>query len=521
MDAGDQLDGGAENGVGQDAAVLAGGLAEAVDGHEELLGPLVVALGEGLEDGPDLVAEDVGTAADQTHGALDDGGQEHHVVAVVDGKVGIHVLGGQEEVGDLGGVDAGLVLDAHDVGEGGQAADRLGLQVHAHKDGDVVEHDVGFGGLGQGLEVAVQALLGGLVVEGADHQAGLDAQIHRLVGQGDGLLGGGATGAGDNGLAPGGGLDGGLHQLHPLVKGEQAGLAGGAGDDEGIAQVVLNEVLDEFGILAVVHLFVGVIGGDEGQQDLAVLFHKLIHDLFPPNDSIFCCLIGPLRGRSAGKGAADGCLLLLGQVGDGAPAVAAVPAQHLEGVLQADGELIAAQALPLLIEGLLDGQAPLVVAVPGALPHLHALGGEYGEDGGDGPPGPQVEAGVDHIVGGRVHPAPAGRLHDVGVEGLDAAHALLDAHDVLGLIQQAVEEGGGDGVLRDHVVDDDGQPHLPGDGAVKTEHAFGVGHQDVVGGGGHHDGVGPGLPGPQSGGHRVPGAHPHDAAHQGLLRADE
>ena len=109
LDAGDGFDSGTQDGVGQDTAVLTGGLAEAVDGNEQVLCLFVVALCEGLEDGADLVTEDVGAAGDQTLCALHDGGQQHDVVTVVDHEVGVNSMSGQHEVGDLSGVDAGFV----------------------------------------------------------------------------------------------------------------------------------------------------------------------------------------------------------------------------------------------------------------------------------------------------------------------------------------------------------------------------------------------------------------------------
>ena len=116
----------------------------------------------------------------------------------------------------------------------------------------------------------IQAFLRGLVVERADDEGQLDAEVIGLVRQGDGLLRGGAAGASDDGLTACGGLDGGLEQLHALVERQQGSFAGGAGDDEGVAEVVRDDVLDQLGILAIVDLFVFVIGGDEREQNLAV-----------------------------------------------------------------------------------------------------------------------------------------------------------------------------------------------------------------------------------------------------------
>ena len=59
LDAGDGFDSGTQDGVGQDTAVLTGGLAETVDGNEQVLCLLVVTLCECLEDSADLVTENI------------------------------------------------------------------------------------------------------------------------------------------------------------------------------------------------------------------------------------------------------------------------------------------------------------------------------------------------------------------------------------------------------------------------------------------------------------------------------
>ena len=134
-DARNSLDGRTEQGVRQDAAVLTGGLAEAIHRNEELLGLLVLTLLERLEDRADLVAEDVSAAGDDAHRALHDRRQEHDVIAVVNDEVRIDLLGSEEEIGDLRRVDTGLVLHADDVGDGSQTADGLRLEVDADEDG--------------------------------------------------------------------------------------------------------------------------------------------------------------------------------------------------------------------------------------------------------------------------------------------------------------------------------------------------------------------------------------------------
>ena len=78
------------------------------------------------------------------------------------------------------------------------------------------------------------------------------------------------------GLRPATVFDGGLHEPDALVEGAEARLAGGAGDDEAVAEVVLDEVFDQFGVAPVVDLLVFAVRGvTRGQQDLAVCFAQV------------------------------------------------------------------------------------------------------------------------------------------------------------------------------------------------------------------------------------------------------
>ena len=77
------------------------------------------------------------------------------------------------------------------------------------------------------------------------------------------------------------GLDGRLHQLDALVKGQQRGFARGAGDDQRIAQIVLDKVLDQFGIAVVIYVLVLVIGRDEREQYLSVLLDVYKRQVYP------------------------------------------------------------------------------------------------------------------------------------------------------------------------------------------------------------------------------------------------
>ena len=88
-----------------------------------------------------------------------------------------------------GGVDAGLVPTPTMLGRAARRRTVSASRFTPTKMGDVVEHDVGFGGLGQGLKWQYRPSWVGLVVEGqTTGQVSMVPQIHRLVGQGDGLL---------------------------------------------------------------------------------------------------------------------------------------------------------------------------------------------------------------------------------------------------------------------------------------------------------------------------------------------
>lgn len=194
------------------------------------------------------MTEDMCTAGNQALCALDNSGQQHNIVTIVDHKIGVNSMSSQHKVGNLSGVDASFILDANDVGNRSQTCYSVRFHVDADKNRDVVQHDIALDAFSNSLEVQVNTFLSGLVVEGADDHAQLDAKICCCLSQGDGLLGGCATGASNNGLAACSCLDSGLHQLDALVEGQQGSFAGGTGDDQGVAQVVLDQVLDQLSI---------------------------------------------------------------------------------------------------------------------------------------------------------------------------------------------------------------------------------------------------------------------------------
>ncbi len=138
------------------------------------------------------------------------------------------------DFGDLGDVSAGF-LDGGDVGQRGETQQGVGLDVDSGAAGNVVEDDgLIIDGFGDGLEVLVLALLGGLVVVGRGGENGVYAlDFGDLGGFVDGLGGGVGGGSGDDGNASGGDLDGGFDDPAPLVVREGGSFSGGsAGNQE-------------------------------------------------------------------------------------------------------------------------------------------------------------------------------------------------------------------------------------------------------------------------------------------------
>ncbi|MPN35141.1 hypothetical protein SDC9_182636 [bioreactor metagenome] len=120
--------------------------------------------------------------------------------------------------------------------------------------------------------MVVNALLRGLIVEGNHNQHRVDARVRGALGQRDGLLGGGAARARDDGLAAGHRLDGRFEQLRALLKRQKRCLAGGAGHDERVAQVLFNQILNQLSIAVIVHFFVCLVGRHQRQKDASEFF---------------------------------------------------------------------------------------------------------------------------------------------------------------------------------------------------------------------------------------------------------
>ena len=241
------------------------GVAEEV--AEERIPRLVEGAGTGevaLEGEADhlghLGGDDVRGDGDDALGADGNHGEGKGVVAGENGEVGGNLADGGDAVdataGFLDGADVGVLGEALDDGEGnllGGAA------------GHVVEHD-GDAEVGDGGEVAVEALGVGLVVVRGDLKGGVDAEADDFLGEEDGLFGGVGAGAGDDlGLA-GDGLDGGLDDLK-VVGGAEGGTFASGADGADAGNALFELPLDEGAERAVVNGTVVVEGGDEGGVD--------------------------------------------------------------------------------------------------------------------------------------------------------------------------------------------------------------------------------------------------------------
>ncbi len=98
----------------------------------------------------------------------------------------------------------------------GEPDEGLGVDRDAAAAGDVVEHDGQAGGVGDGREVPVQALLRGLVVVRRDDQEAVGADALGLAGQLDAVVGVVGSDAGDDVGAVADGLQDGSYEVRFL-----------------------------------------------------------------------------------------------------------------------------------------------------------------------------------------------------------------------------------------------------------------------------------------------------------------
>ena len=164
----------------------------------------------------------------------------HHdvVVAGEHAEVVGEVLGGHRGVLDR----ARGLLEAPRVGVGGQAREVPLADGAAGAAGDVVE-DAGHVHLVEdGGEVAVDALLVGLVVVRRDEQQAVHALLDEAGGLALGLEGGVGARAADDGDAAGHALHDAARDGEVLLVGHRGGLAGGAEHEDAVGAVIKMEI---------------------------------------------------------------------------------------------------------------------------------------------------------------------------------------------------------------------------------------------------------------------------------------
>ena len=176
----------------------------------------------------DELGDKVGGHADDPGRADGHEGERERVVAGKDGDIAqaANFAGDIERIRGL--------FDGNDIGVFAEAGDGLGEHGDAGAGGDIVQDDRQIHLVGEGHEVAVEALLRGLVVIGIDRKTAVGAgRLGKSV-KLQGLAGGIGAGAGDYRDAGVGGLHGDLNHALVLAKIESGRLAGGAGGDEAV-----------------------------------------------------------------------------------------------------------------------------------------------------------------------------------------------------------------------------------------------------------------------------------------------
>ena len=157
-------------------------------------------------------------------------GQRGHVLARQLEEVGPERVALRRHPGEV----ARRVLHAGDVGEFVEPLHGLDRHVDDGARRDVVDDDGDADRIVDRLEVAVKALLAGLVVIGRHHQHGVGAGRLGMAGQRDGLVGVVGASARDHRHAAARFPDADLDDVHVLVVAERRAFARGAAGDQGV-----------------------------------------------------------------------------------------------------------------------------------------------------------------------------------------------------------------------------------------------------------------------------------------------
>lgn len=182
------------------------------------------------------------------------------VVAGVPDQVGLGHHPGRAEQVALG------VLDGDDPRMLGELDQRVVLDRHPRAPGDVVEHGGQAGRVGDGREVADEALLRGLVVVRRHHEQAVRAGGLGLPREFQGVLRVVGSGTGDDHGAVADRLDDRAQKLALLFVARRRRLAGRPVDDQAVVAPLVDQVGREARGAVVVDAAVGQERGDHGGQ---------------------------------------------------------------------------------------------------------------------------------------------------------------------------------------------------------------------------------------------------------------
>ena len=255
---------------GAGAAVEETGIGKGHEGTVDGGGGGEVAGEDGVEHRSLLSGDDVGGDADSAVGAHAPEVEVVVVVAAPDTEVGP----GLQHAGRGVEVAVGLLV-AGDVGDLGEAQERIDGEIDARAPGHVVDDDGRAGALGDLAEVLDDAGLGRPQVVGRDREDGVDAGGLGTLGEGDGVAGVVRAGAGDNRAAVAELLLDLLPEAGLLVVAQEGCLAGGAGNDNSLVASA-DEGGGEAAGEDVVDLALGGVGGDHGGEESTDLGHDAL-----------------------------------------------------------------------------------------------------------------------------------------------------------------------------------------------------------------------------------------------------
>ena len=187
------------------------------------------------------------------------------------------VSGGGVQGGGFGGGGGSFDFDEFDVGDfashAGEEGDGEG---DLREEGGVLDHDGDGDGAGDFAEIVEEAIAVGFEVVGGEDHEGVGAEVFHFFGEGDGGVGAGVTGGGDEGDVTAGFATDELHQGDALFGGESIAFASVAEEAETVG-ALCEEVVDEAGLAGKIDLARVIEGGTEdGENAGELLLHSEI-----------------------------------------------------------------------------------------------------------------------------------------------------------------------------------------------------------------------------------------------------